>query len=61
MTRDKAQEIAESFGAKNLSAVSKNLNILVVGENAGSKLTKAQQIGTIQIMNEEEFLELVTK
>jgi DNA ligase (NAD+) len=61
LTRDKAQEIAESFGAKNLSAVSKNLNILVVGENAGSKLTKAQQIGTIQIMNEEEFLELVTK
>lgn len=59
LTRDKAQEIAESYGAKNLSAVSKNLNILVVGDNAGSKLTKAQQIGSIEIMNEGEFLDLI--
>jgi len=60
MTRDDAQEMAEQVGAKNLGAVSKNLNYLVVGENAGSKLTKAKQIESIQILTEEQFLELIT-
>lgn len=56
MNRKVAQEMAEKAGAHNISAVSKNLNILVVGENAGSKLTKAKEIGTIQIYSEEEFI-----
>jgi DNA ligase (NAD+) len=56
MNRKVAQEMAEKAGAHNISAVSKNLNILVVGENAGSKLTKAKEIGTIEIYSEEEFL-----
>ncbi len=60
MGRKEAQEKAEAAGAKNLSAVSSNLNILVVGENAGSKLKKAREIGTIQILTEEEFLDLVS-
>ena len=60
MGRKEAQEKAEAAGAKNLSAVSSNLDILVVGENAGSKLKKAQQLGTIRILTEEEFLELVS-
>lgn len=60
MGRKEAQEKAEAAGAKNLSAVSANLNILVVGENAGSKLKKAREIGTIQILTEEEFLEMVS-
>lgn len=56
MNRKVAQEMAEKAGAQNISAVSKNLNILVVGESAGSKLTKAKEIGTIQIYSEEEFI-----
>ena len=58
MGRKEAQKIAEELGAKNISAVSKNLNILVAGEKAGSKLKKAQALGTVQIMTEEEFIAL---
>ena len=54
-----AQEKAESLGAKNLSAVSTNLNILVVGENAGSKLKKARELGSVEIWTEEEFLQRI--
>ena len=59
LNRKEAQEIAESNGAKNISAVSKKLDILVVGEKAGSKLTKAQALGTVQIMTEQEFIDLL--
>ncbi|MBK7871688.1 MAG: NAD-dependent DNA ligase LigA [Saprospiraceae bacterium] len=59
MGRKEAQEKAESLGAKNISAVSSNLNILVVGEAAGSKLKKAQELGTVQILTEDEFLQLI--
>ncbi len=59
MGRKEAQEKAESLGAKNISAVSGNLNILVVGEAAGSKLKKAQELGTVQILTEEAFLKLI--
>lgn len=58
-TRDEAKEMVEQNGGKLLSSVSKNLDILVVGENAGSKLTKAQSIESIQIMDEEQFLQLL--
>ncbi|MFZ1454902.1 MAG: NAD-dependent DNA ligase LigA [Saprospiraceae bacterium] len=54
--RKEAEELAAKSGAKNISAVSSNLNILVVGEKAGSKLKKAQQLGTVEILTEEEFL-----
>lgn len=57
--RKEAKEIAEAHGAKNLSAVSAKLNILVVGEKAGSKLKKAEALGSVEIMNEAEFLELL--
>lgn len=59
MTRKEAQAMAESNGAKNISAVSSNLNILVVGEKAGSKLKKAQALGTVQILSEDAFLNLI--
>lgn len=59
MGRKEAQAKAEAAGAKNISAVSGNLNILVVGEKAGSKLKKAQKIGTVEILTEDEFLEIV--
>ena len=54
--RKQAQEMATNAGAKNISAVSSNLNILVVGEKAGSKLKKATALGTVEIWTEEEFL-----
>ena len=59
MGRKEAQAKAEAAGAKNISAVSGNLNYLIVGEDAGSKLKKAQALGTVTILTEDEFLELV--
>jgi len=59
MTRNEAKKIAETNGAKNISAVSSNLDILVVGEKAGSKLKKAKTIGSVQILTEDEFLVLI--
>jgi len=58
-TRDKAKQLVEENGGKLLSSVSANLNYLVVGEEAGSKLTKAQKIETIMILTEDEFLQLI--
>lgn len=59
MGRKEAEVLAEKSGAKILSAVSNNLDILVVGENAGSKLEKARKIGTVQILTEDQFLEIL--
>ena len=59
MGRKEAQAKAEAAGAKNISAVSGNLNILVVGEKAGSKLKKAQKLETVEVLTEEEFMALV--
>ena len=59
-TREQAEEMVEKHGGKNISAVSKNLNYLVVGEKAGSKLKKAQDIGTIIILDEQQFLDLIS-
>ncbi len=58
-SRDQAEEMVEQNGGRNISAVSKNLNYLVVGEKAGSKLKKAQELGTIEILDEQQFLDLV--
>lgn len=59
MGRKEAQDRAEKAGAKNISAVSSNLDILVAGEKAGSKLSKARTLGTVQILTEDEFLNLI--
>jgi DNA ligase (NAD+) len=59
MGRKEAKQLAELAGARIISAVSSKLDILVVGENPGSKLTKAEQLGTIQILSEEAFLQMV--
>ena len=61
MTRKEAQQLAEQNGARNISAVSSKLDILVVGEKAGSKLKKARELGTVDIYTEAEFLELMGK
>jgi len=59
--RKDAEEMAAKAGARNISAVSSNLNVLVVGEKAGSKLKKAKDLGTVEILTEEEFLTIVRK
>ena len=56
--REEIKEEIEKLGGKNLSAVSKNLDYLIIGEKAGSKLKKAQELGTIKILTEEEFVEI---
>lgn len=60
-TREHAEELVEKNGGRNISSVSKNLDYLVVGEKAGSKLKKAEQLGTVHILNEYQFLDLFEK
>lgn len=58
MARGKAKQLAETAGAVVLGSVSKKLDILVVGENPGSKLEKAQSLG-ITVLDEAAFLNLL--
>lgn len=59
--REEIKEEIEKLGGKNLSAVSKNLDYLIIGEKAGGKLKKAQELGTVKILTEDEFLEICGK
>ena len=58
-SRDDIKLMIEKNGGKNLSAVSANLNYLIAGEKAGSKLAKAQKIPSIQIIDEDDFLKMI--
>ncbi len=58
MSRREANEMVKAAGGRLVSGVSKNLDVLVVGEKPGSKLKKAQELG-IEVLEEEAFLELV--
>ena len=53
-SREEASNIIEKFGGKTSSSVSKKTSYVLAGEDAGSKLTKAQSLG-VQIITEEEF------
>jgi len=55
MTRDEAKELLEAAGAKVTGSVSKKTDYLVAGESAGSKLTKARDLGILVVDNEEEL------
>lgn len=57
-TRDEASKIIESFGGQTSSSVSKKTSYVLAGEEAGSKLTKAQSLG-IQVITEKEFEEMI--
>ena len=57
-TRDEASAIIESFGGKASGSVSKKTSYVLAGENAGSKLTKAETLG-IKIISEQEFAEMI--
>jgi DNA ligase (NAD+) len=59
MSRDQAKDLVEQNGGKSLSAVSSQLDYLVAGEKAGSKLTKAQKIPSIKIIDEDTFLQMI--
>jgi len=58
MTRDEASALIEARGGKVSSSVSKKTDYVLAGEDAGSKLTKAQQLG-LRIIDETEFKELI--
>ena len=57
-TRKEAEDLIEKFGGKTSSSVSKKTNYVLAGEDAGSKLTKAQSLG-VNIISEEEFENLI--
>ncbi len=57
-TRDEATEMIELRGGKASGSVSKKTSYVVAGENAGSKLTKAQDLG-IPVLTEDEFLQML--
>ena len=61
LKRSDAEEMVEQNGGKIVSGVSSKLNYLVVGEEAGSKLEKAKKIQSIKIINEDDFIKMLSK
>ncbi len=57
-SRNEASEIIEKFGGKTASSVSKKTSYVLAGEDAGSKLVKAQSLG-VTIISEDEFNEMI--
>ncbi len=57
-TRDEASLVIEKLGGKAASSVSSKTSFVVAGSDAGSKLTKAKELG-IKVLNEEEFFEII--
>ena len=57
-TRKEAEDIIEKLGGKTSSSVSKKTDYVLAGEDAGSKLTKAQSLG-INIISETDFKEMI--
>lgn len=58
LTRDKAKQLVEEHGGRSAGSVSRATDYVVSGENAGTKLTQAQELG-VKIISEEEFLKLL--
>ncbi|SUT98901.1 NAD-dependent DNA ligase LigA [Actinobacillus lignieresii] len=57
LTRDQAKALLQSFGCKVSGSVSSKTDYLIAGEKAGSKLTKAQELG-VKVLTEQEFIAL---
>ncbi len=58
--RREIEEMIENLGGKTSSSVSKNTDFVLAGENAGSKLDKARELG-VKIINEDEFFDLIDR
>ena len=58
MTRDQAKKLIEERGGKCSGSVSRKTTYVLAGEEAGSKLTKAQELG-ITVINEQEFKDMI--
>ncbi len=59
-TRSQAGEIILSLGGELSSSVTKSVNLVIAGDEAGSKLTKAQQLG-IEVIDEQQFIQMIGK
>ena len=59
-TRDEAKKRIEALGGKTSSSVSKKTDFVIAGSEAGSKLTKAQDLG-LNILSEEDFINMLSK
>jgi len=60
ISRKRAEQMIESAGGKVTSSVSKSTDFVLVGQNPGSKLAKARELG-IKILTEEEFYDMMSK
>ncbi|MCB5261119.1 MAG: NAD-dependent DNA ligase LigA [Candidatus Cloacimonetes bacterium] len=61
ISRKDMESLIISHGGKILSGVSKSLDYLIVGEKPGSKLTKAEKLGTVKIISEDELLTMLER
>jgi len=57
-TRKEAEEIIKSFGGKTQEVLSKKTDYVLAGEDAGSKLQKAKELG-IEIIDEDKFRKMI--
>lgn len=57
-SREQASDIIESFGGKTSASVSKKTNFVLAGEEAGSKLVKAEKLG-VRVISEQEFEDMI--
>ncbi len=57
-TRDEVADIIENFGGKTSASVSKKTNYVLAGEDAGSKLVKAESLG-VEVISEQDFEEMI--
>lgn len=60
LNRNEAKERLEALGGKVTGSVSKNTDLLIAGEDAGSKLDKAQSLG-VEVWTEQQFIEELEK
>ena len=60
MSRDKAQAAIEAKGHKVTGSVSKKTDYVVAGEDAGTKLDKARQLG-VAVLDETQFMDLLNR
>ncbi len=58
-TREEAEEKVRALGGKATSSVSRNTDFVVAGENAGSKLAKARDLG-VTVLTEQEFIDMIS-